>query len=43
MNPELPPLDEGEPGRNYVFKKDEEVEADHEAVLEAPAAFVVEG
>jgi hypothetical protein len=29
MNPELPPLDEGEPGRTYVFKPNEEVEADH--------------
>lgn len=26
MNSELPPVDEGDPGRTYVFKKDEEIE-----------------
>jgi hypothetical protein len=35
---ELPPLDEGELGRSYVFKRGEQVWADHEAVLDAPAA-----
>lgn len=26
MNSELPPVDEVDPGRTYVFKKDEEIE-----------------
>jgi hypothetical protein len=39
MNPELPPLDEGDLGRSYTFKRGEEVSADHEAVLDAPGAF----
>lgn len=40
LNPERPPLDEGDPGMHYVFAKDEEVEADHPAVLATPSAFV---
>jgi hypothetical protein len=39
MNPELPPIDEGDLGRSYVFTKGEEVAADHDAVLDAPGAF----
>jgi hypothetical protein len=32
------------PGTTYVFKPNEEVEADHPAVLDCPGAFVaVEG
>ena len=38
MNPELPPIDEGDLGRCYAFSR-EEVAADHEAVLDAPGAF----
>jgi hypothetical protein len=36
---EAPPLDEGDVGRSYVFKRGERVPADHEAVLDAPGAF----
>ena len=39
MNPELPPLDEGDLGQSYAFARGEEVGADHEAVLDAPGAF----
>jgi hypothetical protein len=39
LNPERPPLDEGDPGRFYAFTRGEEVSADLEAVLDAPAAF----
>jgi hypothetical protein len=39
MNPELPPIDEGDLGRFYTFARGEEVSADHEAVLDAPGAF----
>ena len=39
MNPELPPIDEGDLGRFYTFTRGEEVSADHEAVLDAPGAF----
>jgi hypothetical protein len=39
MNPELPPLDRSDLGRSYVFKRGEEIPADHEAVLDAPGAF----
>ena len=39
LNPERPPLDEGDLGRSYVFKRGEEISADHEAVLDAPGAF----
>ncbi len=37
--PEAEPLDPGSTGRSYVFKRGEEVEADHEAVLDAPGEF----
>jgi hypothetical protein len=39
LNPERPPVDEGDPGRFYVFRRGEEVPADHEAVLAAPECF----
>jgi hypothetical protein len=39
MNPERPPVAEGDLGRSYVFKRDEKVRADHEAVLDAPGCF----
>jgi hypothetical protein len=38
--PEADPLDPGSMGRSYVFKAGEEVDADHEAVLDCPGAFV---
>ena len=37
---EYPPIDPGSEGRFYTFKRGEEVEADHEAVLESPGSFV---
>jgi hypothetical protein len=37
---EAPPIDEGDEGHSYVFRRGEEVEADHPAVLDAPSAFV---
>jgi hypothetical protein len=40
MNPELPPLDEGDEGRTYVFRRDEELWDDHEAVQQEPNLFV---
>jgi hypothetical protein len=40
LNPERPPLDPGDEGRWYVFKKGERVLSDHEAVLESPGSFV---
>ena len=39
LDPEKPPIDEGDPGRFYTFTRGEEVSADHEAVLDAPGAF----
>jgi hypothetical protein len=36
---ELPPVDEGDLGRSYVFTRGEQVPADHEAVLDAPGCF----
>jgi hypothetical protein len=36
---EFPPVREAELGRSYVFKRDEKVRADHEAVLDAPGCF----
>lgn len=36
---ELPPVREAEPGRTYVFRRGEEVPADHEAVLDGPGRF----
>jgi len=40
LNPERPPIDPGDPGMPYVFAKNEEVEADHPAVLACPHGFV---
>ena len=40
LNPEAPPLDEGDEGTAYVFKKREKVLADHPAVLTSPGSFV---
>ena len=37
--PEADPIDPGSPGRRYVFKRGEEVEADHEAVAACPGMF----
>ncbi len=37
---ELLPVDEGDLGRPYAFARGEEVDADHEAVLDCPGAFV---
>jgi hypothetical protein len=37
---EAAPLDEGDEGRPYVYRKGEKEWADHEAVLEAPGCFV---
>ena len=40
LNPERPPLDEGDLGRGrYVFARGEDVSADDEAVLGAPGCF----
>ena len=36
---ELPPVDEGDLGRHYCFRRGEEVPADHEAVADAPGRF----
>jgi hypothetical protein len=40
LNPERPPLDPGDEGRWYVFKKGERVLSDHEACIESPGSFV---
>lgn len=40
LNPEAPPLDPGDEGRAYVFKRSEKVISDHEAVLTSPGSFV---
>jgi hypothetical protein len=40
LNPERPPLDPGDEGRWYVFKKGERVLSDHEAVVTSPGSFV---
>jgi hypothetical protein len=37
---EYPPLDPGDEGHAYVYRRDEEEYADHEAVLACPGAFV---
>jgi hypothetical protein len=37
---EAPPIDEGDEGRYYAFRKHEKVEADHPAVLESPGSFI---
>jgi hypothetical protein len=37
---EAPPIDEGDPGQTFVFKKHERVEADHPAVRESPGSFI---
>ena len=39
LNPERPPVDEGDLGRSYTVARGEEVSANHEAVLDAPGAF----
>jgi len=39
LNPERPPIDEGDLGRAYTFSRGEEVSATHEAVLDAPGCF----
>jgi hypothetical protein len=36
---EYPPIDEGDDGMTYVFKKGEQVRADHPAVADCPSAF----
>jgi hypothetical protein len=36
---ELPPVDEGDLGRSYVFTRGERIHADHEAVLDGPGCF----
>jgi hypothetical protein len=36
LNPERPPIDEGDLGRFYCFSRGDEVSATHEAVLDAP-------
>ena len=36
---EAPPIDEGDPGMTYAFRKGEAVEADHPAVLDAPGLW----
>ncbi len=40
LNPEAPPLVEGDEGTFYVFKKGEKVLDDHPAVLASPGSFV---
>jgi hypothetical protein len=37
---EAPLLEEGDLGLSYAFRRAEEVEADHEAVLQSPHNFV---
>jgi hypothetical protein len=37
---EAPPVDEGDEGTPYVFKRGEQVWADHPAVKACPSAFV---
>jgi hypothetical protein len=37
---ELPPVDPGDEGIGYAFKKDEQAWSDHPAVLDAPGCFV---
>jgi hypothetical protein len=34
------PIDPGDPGRTYVFKKGERVLSDHEAVIDCPGMFM---
>jgi hypothetical protein len=43
LNPELPPIDPGDEGTAYVFRRDEEVYDDHPAVAHAPHLFVPVG
>jgi hypothetical protein len=40
LNPERPPIDPGDEGRTYVFKRDEEVYDDHPAAVQSPHLFV---
>ena len=40
LNPEAPPLDEGDLGVPYTFSVGEKVFADHPAVKQSPHAFV---
>lgn len=37
---EAPPLDEGDPGQTYVFRKHEKVLSDHPAVVDGPHRFI---
>jgi hypothetical protein len=37
---ELPPVDEGDLGRDYAFAKGDEVWSDHEAVIDCPSGFI---
>ena len=38
--PEAEPLDPGDGGMTYVFKRNEKVLADHPPVLESPGSFI---
>ena len=40
INPEQPPVDEGDDGIPYTFKAGEKVRRDHPAVKQSPHAFV---
>jgi hypothetical protein len=39
LNPERPPLDEGDEGQTFVFRRGERVLSDHPACLESPGSF----
>jgi hypothetical protein len=36
---ELPPIDEGDPGVSHVFRRGEQIPADHPAAVEWPGFF----
>lgn len=38
---ESPPIDEGDEGHTYVFRRGEEVDPDHPAVEASPGSFVL--
>jgi hypothetical protein len=40
LNPERPPLDEGDEGQTFVFKRGERVLSDHPACITSPGSFV---